>query len=99
MQYGKIARGCGQETNIAQGEAECYIRIEIMPECFFPLHKQQCFNWFIVLVFIVYYEGASPKCNGDGSLSKWCSNYTPKKRDYRLVTCLQLMVANSSDSQ
>ena len=33
MQYGKIARGRGRETNIAQGEAECYIRLETMPEC------------------------------------------------------------------
>ena len=40
VQYGKIARGCGQETNIARGVAECYIRLETTPK----------FNWFIVLV-------------------------------------------------
>ena len=34
------------------------------------LHKQQCFNWFIVLVLVVYYEDTSLKCNGNGSLSE-----------------------------
>ena len=31
----KIARGRGRETNIARGEAECYIWLETMPECYF----------------------------------------------------------------
>ena len=31
----KIARGCGRETNIAQGVAECYIKLETTPECYF----------------------------------------------------------------
>ena len=31
----KIARGRGRETNIAQGEAECYIRLKTKPECYF----------------------------------------------------------------
>ena len=31
----KIARGRGRETNIARGEAECYIRLETKPECYF----------------------------------------------------------------
>ena len=46
----KIARGGGQETNIAQGKAECYIRLKPKPECYFSLlYSRQCFNWFIVL--------------------------------------------------
>ena len=46
----KIARGHGRETNTARGEAECYIRLETKPECYFSiLHSRQCFNWFIVL--------------------------------------------------
>ena len=45
-----MARGRGQETNIARGEAKCYIRLETKPECFFSiLHSWQCFNWFIAL--------------------------------------------------
>ena len=31
----KIARGRGQEANIAQGKAECYISLETKPKCFF----------------------------------------------------------------
>ena len=31
----KIARGRGRETNIALGEAECYIRLETKSECYF----------------------------------------------------------------
>ena len=31
----KIARGRGREANIARGEAECYIRLETAPECYF----------------------------------------------------------------
>ena len=31
----KIARGRGRETNTARGEAECCIRFETMPECYF----------------------------------------------------------------
>ena len=31
----KIARGHSQVTNIAQGEDECYIRLETMPKCYF----------------------------------------------------------------
>ena len=30
----KITRVCGRETNIAQGEAECYIRLETKLECY-----------------------------------------------------------------
>ena len=68
----KIAQGHGRETNIARGKAECYIRLETTPECYFSiLHKWQCFNWFIVLVLVVYYEGTSLKCTDNGSLSKW----------------------------
>ena len=50
----KIARGHGQETNIAQDKVKCYIRLKAMPECYFfsILHKRQCFNWFIVLVHL-----------------------------------------------
>ena len=87
MQHG--ARGHGRETNIARGKAECYIRLEIMLECYFSiLHKWQCFNWFIVLVLVVYYEDVSLKCNGNGSLSDW---YT---QDWTL-----LMAANSDAGQ
>ena len=68
----KIAQGRGQETNIARGKAECYIRLETTPECYFSiLHERQCINWFIVLVLVVYYEDASLKCNGNVSLSDW----------------------------
>ena len=43
-------RGRCQQTNIERGEAQCYIRLEIKPECYFSiLHLQQCLNWFIVL--------------------------------------------------
>ena len=35
VQYGKIAHGRGRETNIARGEAECYIRLETKPKCYF----------------------------------------------------------------
>ena len=31
----KIVRGHGRETNTARGEAECCIRFETMPECYF----------------------------------------------------------------
>ena len=31
----KIARGRGQETNIARDIAECYIRPETTPECYY----------------------------------------------------------------
>ena len=31
----KIAQGRGRETNTAQGEAECCIRFETMPGCYF----------------------------------------------------------------
>ena len=30
----KITRVRGRETNTAQGEAECYIRLETKPECY-----------------------------------------------------------------
>ena len=52
VQYGKNGmRACSQETNIAQGNAECYIRLKTKPGCYFSiLHLRQCFNWFIVLV-------------------------------------------------
>ena len=42
------ARGHGQETNIARDEAECHIRLETMPECFYfhIVQEQRCFNWF-----------------------------------------------------
>ena len=43
-------QGRCQPTNIERGEAQCYIRLETKPECYFSiLHLQQCFNWFIVL--------------------------------------------------
>ena len=40
-----------------------------MPECYF-IHIAQAavLNWFIVLVLVVYYEGMSLKCNGNGTL-------------------------------
>ena len=31
----KIAQGRGQETNIVQGKAKCYIRLETTPNCYF----------------------------------------------------------------
>jgi len=37
VQYGKIAQGRGQETNIARGEADCYIKLDTKPECYFFL--------------------------------------------------------------
>ena len=37
----KIARGRGRETNIARGTAECYIRLETTPECYF-FHIATC---------------------------------------------------------
>ena len=36
------ARGCGQETNIARGEAKCYIWIKTThPECFIYRNREQ----------------------------------------------------------
>ena len=59
----KIARGHGRETNIARGEAECYIRLETKPECyFFPYcTRGSALNWFIVLGWFIRTncEGAS----------------------------------------
>ena len=31
----KIPQGRSRETNIAQGKAECYIRLKNTPECYF----------------------------------------------------------------
>ena len=31
----KIARGHGRETNIARGIAECYVKLETTPKCYF----------------------------------------------------------------
>ena len=31
----KITQGCSRETNIARGEAKCYIRLKTKPECYF----------------------------------------------------------------
>ena len=46
----KIARGYDQETDIAQGKAECYIRLKTKSECYvFILYSQQCLNWFFVM--------------------------------------------------
>ena len=35
VQYGKIARGRGRETNTARAEGECCICLETTPECYF----------------------------------------------------------------
>ena len=40
----KIARGHGRETNIAQGEAKCYLGSRIsLSAIFSTLHSRQCF--------------------------------------------------------
>ena len=45
------AREYGRETNIAQGEAKCYIWLKTTPECFIYRNAQavQCMDWFKVL--------------------------------------------------
>ena len=47
----KIARGYDQETDIAQGKAECYIRLKTKSECYVfilsVLELVFCNGWFI----------------------------------------------------
>ena len=58
----KISGGRGQETNIARGKAECYIRLDITPECyFFPY----CMSGGALTGLFIMPEGV--ECNG----SEW----------------------------